>query len=301
MTDTSFTRSNADGLVAAAIARIGERRDHLDRLADVGMDMCRRLAAGETVQREGGKPWRDPAHAFAVISRAVRMALALASRLDQEIIALCKGGPIPNLAICAPETESAPEPTPPAPPPGPRERIARAVDAAIVRETPERDALERQRGWVWENLFEKKTYDALLNSPWRAVVAAICSDLGLRPDWSAWSNTDGFPAEAETPAAEPPDPAPRPAMAAETSVNPPPEEPPRPEPLHALCHGRRRPPSQGHPPFYLRPRPRSRPCPSKPVKRRGSCSSGPATPRPRTHHSPQATLRTTTTMKASRT
>jgi hypothetical protein len=146
---TSASTPPAAALVADAIARIEERRDVLDRLARKGMEMVERLAAGEDVEIAGRKPFADPARAFAVISRAVRLCLALGCRLDQEIIALLRGGPIPTLAILAPEAPaalktSAAEPETPVPASGPRERIARAIDAVIEAETADREAAERQ-------------------------------------------------------------------------------------------------------------------------------------------------------------
>jgi hypothetical protein len=194
---TSASTPPAAALVADAIARIEERRDVLDRLARKGMEMVERLAAGEDVEIAGRKPFADPARAFAVISRAVRLCLALGCRLDQEIIALLRGGPIPTLAILAPEAPaalktSAAEPETPVPASGPRERIARAIDAVIEAETADREAAERQRAYVEEHLIEGEDYDAFLHQPWRVVVQIVCADLGLHPDWSAWDNTEAF-------------------------------------------------------------------------------------------------------------
>jgi hypothetical protein len=192
---------NADR-VAEAIARIEARRDVLDRLMTKGMEMIERLAAGEAVEIAGRKPFASPGRAFAVISRAVRLCLMLACRLDQEIIALLQGGPIPTLAILAPEPDRAPEA--PAPAPDPRARIARAVDAAIEAETGDREAAERRRAYVQEHLIEGEDYDAYLHQPWRLVVQTLCADLGLHPDWSTWDNAEGFEAGARPPTGEPP-------------------------------------------------------------------------------------------------
>jgi hypothetical protein len=212
---TSVPTPPAAALVAEAIARIDARRETLDRLARTGVDMVERLSAGETVEIAGRKPFDDPARAFVVISRAVRFCLALGCRLDEALIDLLRGGPIPDLAILAPQAPvaskspdapvSAPESAPEAPAveSGPRARIARAVDAAIEAETGDREAAERQRGYVREHLIEGEDYDALLHQPWRAVVQAICFDLGLNPDWSAWDDTAGF-AEPLAPRVIPP-------------------------------------------------------------------------------------------------
>ncbi len=208
---TSTLAPPAASAVADAIARIEERRDALDRLAAKGMEMLERIAAGEVVEIAGRKPFADPARAFAVISRAVRLCLALASRLDEELIALLRGGPIPKLAILAPEARepapvAQPEPETPAPSSTPRARIARAVDAVIAAETGDGEAADRLRAYVHEHLIEGEDYDRYLHQPWRVVVQTICADLGLHPDWSAWDNTDGFNVRGGRPTGEPPAP-----------------------------------------------------------------------------------------------
>ena len=43
-----------------------------------------------------------------------------------------------------------------------------------------------------DSLIEREDYDAFLSRPFRECVAAICSDLGLSPDWSLWSDETGF-------------------------------------------------------------------------------------------------------------
>lgn|GEM_PF-6569319 len=97
-----------------------------------------------------------------MISRAVRFCLALASRLDEEFIALLRGGPIPNLAILAPSAAKVPATVPaltpstetPAAASDPRARIARAVDAAIEAEAGDREGADRMRAYVDEHLIE---------------------------------------------------------------------------------------------------------------------------------------------------
>ena len=207
-------------LVAEAISRIEERRDALDRLARTGMDMVERLAAGEIVEIAGRKPFADPARTFAVISRAIRICLALASRLDEALIALLRGGPIPDLAILAPETAAKAEAPAPAPvavhapeaASDPRARVAREVGAVIDSEAGDAEAAERMRAYVQERLIEGEDYDALLHRPWRVVVQAICSDLGIQPDREAWDDAEKFEAmTVHSPLAgdgrPPPDPA----------------------------------------------------------------------------------------------
>jgi hypothetical protein len=42
---------------------------------------------------------------------------------------------------------------------------------------------------------EGEVYDEHLFRPLRESVAAICKDLGLKPDWSRWDDELGFPPE----------------------------------------------------------------------------------------------------------
>ena len=204
-------------LVAEAIARIAARREVLDRLMHKGMEMIDKLAAGEDVEIAGRKPFVDRTHAYDVISRAVRICLVLANRLDKETIALVQGGPIPDLAILAPEPPAAPKapkpdpapaskpaPKAPAQPSDPRARIARAVETVIEAETADRDAADRMLAYVQQHLIEGEDYDAFLHQPWRVVVQTICADLGLHPDWTGWDNTEGFGAGPRPPTGEPP-------------------------------------------------------------------------------------------------
>ena len=202
--NVSLAAHSPETLIADAIARIEERRNALDRLADKGMEMVERLAAGEGVEIAGRKPFEDPARAFVVISRAVRFCVALASRLDEALVALLRGGPVPDLAILAPTAsaakasadKSASPPAIEAPTLSthPRARIARAVDAVIEAEAGDDEDAERLREYLHEHLTEGEDYDALLHQPWRSVVEAICADLGLHPSWGEWDNVVGFEA-----------------------------------------------------------------------------------------------------------
>jgi hypothetical protein len=180
------------------------------------MEMIDKLAEGEDVEIAGRKPFVDQTHAYDVLSRAVRICLVLANRLDKETIAVLQGGPIPDLAILAPEPPAvsrAPKPDPapvakPAPKAAaddtdPRARIARAVETVIATETADREAAKRMIAYVQQHLIEGEDYDAFLHQPWRVVVQTLCTDLGLHPDWTTWDNAEGFKAGVRPPTGEP--------------------------------------------------------------------------------------------------
>ena len=220
MAMTSTPAPPTAGLVAEAIARIAARREVLDRLMHKGMEMIDKLAEGEDVEIAGRKPFTDRTHAYDVLSRAVRICLVLANRLDKELIALLQGGPIPDLAILAPEAPKAPPAPKPKPAPAskpapeapdqasdPRVRIARAVETVIEAETGDREAADRMLAYVQDHLIEGEDYDAFLHQPWRVVVQTLCTDLGLHPDWTTWDNSEGFTAGPRPLAGEPPAPS----------------------------------------------------------------------------------------------
>jgi hypothetical protein len=158
----------------------------------------------------------------------VRICLVLANRLDKETIALLQGGPIPDLAILAPERPAAPKAPKPDPKPAPkasaeaadpRARIARAVTAVIETETGDREAADRMRAYVQDHLIEGEDYDAFLHQPWRVVVQTLCADLGLHPDWTTWDNTEGFKTGARPPMPESPAPGVSPPSEPESKID----------------------------------------------------------------------------------
>ncbi len=181
-----------DPHVATAIARAERRRSKLERMSDIGMDLVEQVgvhAAAVTEKREG-----DPCRAFAVVSRAVRMTLALEARVDDQILAMRRGEfPAPRRVrapteIAEPETVNRvaklPDPR--------RDRADAAVREAIHLEVETiTDAHERLDA-LNERLFDHENYDVLLNLPLREAVAAICADLGVDPDWSLWTDAAGF-------------------------------------------------------------------------------------------------------------
>jgi hypothetical protein len=176
----------------------------LQGLTQIGLWLARALnreAGGE----ESGQPWPgpriafpfvfNPGIAFARVFRAVCLALMLSARIDDEIAEM-RAGRFP----------SDPAPAPLAAPmgnlPEGNAEAARLADKMreIGRETLTQDAETPERAEallcdLTERLREERMDPAfyrLLNGPIKDAVAAICADLGLRPDWSQWTE-DGFP------------------------------------------------------------------------------------------------------------
>jgi hypothetical protein len=199
--------------IAAAIVRAERRREVLERLSNLGMDLAQDIAAraaqaprapdpGQTAARTPAEPPPEPRHepgrAFAAVSRAVRFTLALEAKIDEEILALLRGeapGAAPKFPAAAAE---APAWTP-KPPPNALERqrgkVAACVWDAVEEGMTDPEAADDLCAVVQERLMESEAYDEFLFRPFRESVAAICQDLGLKPDWRRWDDELGFPPE----------------------------------------------------------------------------------------------------------
>jgi hypothetical protein len=170
----------------------------LERLSNLGMQLAQDIAE-RAVQAPGADPTPEPRHdpgrAFAAVSRAVRFSLALEAKIDQQILALLHGD-----AVAAPAAEPCDDPLAWAPPqPNAfeqrRSRISACLWDAIDEGMTDPAAADDLCFVVQERLMEGEVYDEHLFRPLRESVAAICQDLGLKPDWSRWDDEVGFPLE----------------------------------------------------------------------------------------------------------
>jgi hypothetical protein len=154
-----------------------QRHAMLARLALLGMRL-----AEEIVERAISSPYHpelrhEPGRAYANAARAVRFSLVLQARVEQQIIAMRNGEPVP--ALISGKSSGPGISTP---------NLGEAPCAATDRETRDTEAaasaLDRSR----ENLSESETYDDLLNRPMGETVEAICDDLGVAFEASLWSD-----------------------------------------------------------------------------------------------------------------
>ncbi len=144
---SSISRATiADPEISAAITRAERRRGKLERLSDIGMDLAEQVGAHAAAamaavnEKHGG----DPGRAFAAVSRAVRLTLALETRLDEEILAL-RNGDLPSLGRRRPATSiSTPmESETSASLAASSRRVRDAVRDALRREVETPDAAQR--------------------------------------------------------------------------------------------------------------------------------------------------------------
>jgi hypothetical protein len=162
----------------AARALIEGQLAMLSRLAQIGMEIaeaCGRQAAndkpGETMPR------RDPGLVFARVARAVRMTIALQSRLAKDLAALDRADDLAEVARKDVRRMRL------------RRLVGQAVSAGIAPddkrdENAIEDEIDRLSDEAYERLTDAEDGD-LMGRPFEEVVSGICADLGLSPDWTA--------------------------------------------------------------------------------------------------------------------
>ena len=148
----------------------------LSRLAEIGMEIAE-AAGRQAAAAEGSDapPLRDPALAYARVARAVRMTIALQSRLAKDLSELDRAE---GKAAAAKASVR-------------RSRLHRLVEQAIEAgragdEDFDEDEIERLSTEAWERLTDAADEaDFAGCAPLAEVVARICEDLQLSPDWTA--------------------------------------------------------------------------------------------------------------------
>jgi hypothetical protein len=186
----------ADEAPDPAVLRVERRLALLAELADIGMDLARALrpaavasaacdaATDEAMQAARGRG-RDPAEAFAPLSRAIRLTLALEAKTDTELRDLKAG------IVRATEEKRTVD--------AERRKVAAAKDAEdreekirdLVMEVADfeiedKDAKLELLDALEERLDDDVAYCDRDERPMRDIVERLCADLTLRPDWSRW-------------------------------------------------------------------------------------------------------------------
>jgi len=178
------------------IEELSERSMALARLAhDRAMDDGRRAAGA------AGEPERPAATAaapaapnpdtsaatYAKLSRTVRLCLDMEARADQALGALRDGAPAVRAARRTRVERETKER---------REKVE--VEVLTMMEPVIREAAdsERRESELISAVIERMTFDCAYDDlqDWDTVVTVgrLCADLGLKPDWNAWT-VDGWP------------------------------------------------------------------------------------------------------------
>jgi hypothetical protein len=149
---------------------------------------------------------RDAADAFHSVTRALRLTMALETATAERLSDLRAG-----VGKRRGETgggAAAPAPADPAQPAEDadslasmgvyRDTVRELVSEAIAAEVADESLAREMRGQLRERLSERDLFGPLMYRPLREVVARICDDIGLAPDWSQWTG-DGWSVEYTPP------------------------------------------------------------------------------------------------------
>jgi hypothetical protein len=194
-------------LLAVSAARIEHRLRLLDELAEMAMKLARdvteqglaaKAAAAETSQNAASPtqaPPRDTADDFAKLSRAVRITLDLAGRLEETLRRL-RAGEAAVRETRRKEREARANRAVIDRCDAMRSKVAEQVTMVIQREAEsEADSCDLLEA-LDERLEDDIAYVNVEMGPLREMVEKLCGDLGLSPDWSLWTE-DGWPEPPE--------------------------------------------------------------------------------------------------------
>jgi hypothetical protein len=180
----------AEARACAAQARTARQLAMLQELAEIGMQMARAvrdeaLARAEVAdERAPAQPSRfrgsDLGLVYARIARAVRQTLALETRIAEGIEKARVERARAQVAAVRTAFEERQHEV--------RDYVAEAIEAeAAGRGTPDRD-VERLLDDLDERLDDGDYDEVLADAPIGDLVARICADLGVTPDWSLWDD-----------------------------------------------------------------------------------------------------------------
>ena len=190
VSDPSLTPASPED---AAIQRTERQLRMLEELAEIGMDLARALR--RRVEAETDTPadepppaaGRDPADAFQRLSRAIRLTLALQTRVGEALRALI-AGEAAAVEIRRVETVRRTDEAKAQRREAVRDRVLDLVEHAMAAEIDDDEALNDCHEALEERLEEDEAYADYAEAPLRETVERLCADLGLAPDWSLWTD-----------------------------------------------------------------------------------------------------------------
>jgi hypothetical protein len=189
MTFTPSSLVEDQPLADASAARAVRHMGVLAELAEIGMALARTLPGSDAVKCDMGL-------AYSRLSRSIRQTIALEARIDADERARAAG-----IVVEAAQKWEARE-----------DRIEGVVTRIIRAEAADNGDAERLLDEMCEHLEDEDVYDDYSRRPTGEIIALICKDLGLEPDWSRWEGRDWaveaaqtLPSGPERPLSQPPD------------------------------------------------------------------------------------------------
>jgi len=165
-----------------SIMRAERRLRLLEELAEICMELARAL---KPCAQAAETPGKDPAAAFAPLSRAIRLTLALEAKTDEALRDL-KAGVVrareeervqaaKRARVAEDAAQEARE-----------DRVRDLVLNVAERECEDIDDFDNIYEALKERLEEDEAYVDCGDRPLRETVERLCKDLQLTPDWSRW-------------------------------------------------------------------------------------------------------------------
>lgn len=187
------------GAADEARALVERRLALLGRLAEAGLNIAlaveRQVMAVEAGSPEAGSPEavqvvQGLALAYGRVSRAVRLSVALQGRVLKELQALdevaarTRKGELAEAARAA-AAQAAER----------KGRVERIVGRVIAEAFEDQAEVDRAAEEAWDRLEHDDIYGDLSRKPVSELIARICQDLGLSPDWprlaqEAWAEEE---------------------------------------------------------------------------------------------------------------
>ena len=177
---------------AAARALLERRLERLDRLADLGLELAEELVRQAKGETDIDVAKGDIALAYSRVARAVRQSVALQAKLIEDFQKPAReetqttandddGYRELNISWLPPQTDR-------------KNPVRNILGRVVARETDAPEAIERFRREANEWLLDE-TLAGDLDRPLSEIVADICRDLGLSPDWTmlaqeAWAREE---------------------------------------------------------------------------------------------------------------
>jgi hypothetical protein len=193
--DTSAAEPQADAWEAAqAQARVVVERQLqvLGRLAEIGLAIATALEQQVTA-KGAAAPAGEAALAYARVSRAVRLTVALQSSVLQDLQALDRAaGSRLYEQGCKAERDQQRRAR------AHRDRVARVLDRVIEGEAASEAEGERLAAAAYERLEHDDIYGDLATRSVSEIIDLVCRDLGLAPDWVSLAEEAWAKQEIET-------------------------------------------------------------------------------------------------------
>jgi hypothetical protein len=204
MTDaaaTSAPEPQADAWEAAQVqARVVVERQLqvLGRLAEIGLSIA--TAVEQQVTAKGAEMGAgEAALAYARVSRAVRLSVALQSSVLQDLQGLDRAaGSRLYEQGCKAERDQQRRAR------AHRERVERVLDRVIEGEAASEAESERLAAAAYERLEHDDIYGDLATRSVSEIIDLVCRDLGLSPDWASLAQEAWAKDEIESETAAPP-------------------------------------------------------------------------------------------------